>query len=156
MISFEAIIMKKHLSFIKFSRIIFAMPFALIGFFLVVKSVGFEWNTLMLVGLFMIFARSAAMGFNRYIDRNIDKANDWSSLIREIPNGSISVRSALIFVIINSLLFVATTYHKIIKDCYNLCYDEKIFPGFKIILGSKSFFRFFCRSKFLLESTISI
>ena len=130
MISFEPIIMKKYLSFIKFSHTIFAMPFALIGFFLAVKSVGFEWNTLILVGLCMIFARSAAMGFNRYIDRDIDKANDRTSLIREIPNGSISVRSALIFVIINSLLFIATTYH-INSICFLLSPITLI-----IILGS--------------------
>jgi len=58
----------------------------------------------------MIFARSAAMAFNRYIDRNIDKANPRTSEIREIPNGSISANSALLFVIINSFLFISTTY----------------------------------------------
>lgn len=111
--------MKKYLSFIKFSHTIFAMPFALIGFSLGVKSAGFEWVTLMLVGLAMVFARSAAMGFNRYIDRDIDKANKRTSLIREIPNGSITARNALIFVIINSLLFITTTY-LINKICFIL------------------------------------
>ena len=58
----------------------------------------------------MIFARSAAMAFNRYIDRDIDAANLRTVQVREIPNGSIKAKSALIFVIINSLLFVTTTY----------------------------------------------
>jgi len=102
--------MRKYLSLIKFSHSIFAMPFALIGFFLATKSNEYEWITLLYVVLCMIFARSAAMAFNRYIDRDIDAANLRTAQVREIPNGSIKANSALIFVIINSLLFVTTTY----------------------------------------------
>ena len=102
--------MKKYFSLIKFSHTIFAMPFALIGFFLATKSHNFEWITLLYVVLCMIFARSAAMAFNRYIDRNIDKKNQRTSGVREIPNGTITAKNALIFVIINSLLFIGTTY----------------------------------------------
>ena len=86
------------------------MPFALIGFFLAIKTNEFEWITLLYVILCMIFGRSAAMAFNRYIDRDIDAANLRTSQIREIPNGSIKANSALIFVIMNSILFISTTY----------------------------------------------
>ncbi len=58
----------------------------------------------------MVFARSAAMAFNRYIDRAIDKANKRTAAVREIPNGSIKPKAALIFVIINCVLFVVTTF----------------------------------------------
>ena len=58
----------------------------------------------------MIFARSAAMAFNRYIDRDIDKANERTATVREIPNGTIKPKSALLFVIVNCVLFIATTY----------------------------------------------
>ena len=102
--------MKKYLSLIKFSHTIFAMPFAFIGFFLATKSYEFEWITLVYVIFCMVFARSAAMAFNRYIDRDIDTANPRTAEVREIPNGSIKANSALLFVIINSLLFIATTY----------------------------------------------
>ena len=102
--------MRKYLSLIKFSHTIFAMPFALIGFFLATKSNEFEWMTLLYVVFCMIFARSAAMAFNRYIDRDIDAANSRTAEVREIPNGSIKANSALIFVIINSLLFISITY----------------------------------------------
>ncbi len=102
--------MKKYFSLIKFSHTIFAMPFALIGFFLGTKSYNFEWITLLYVVLCMIFARSAAMAFNRYIDRDIDKKNQRTSSVREIPNGTITAKNALIFVIINALLFIGTTY----------------------------------------------
>ena len=102
--------MRKYLSLIKFSHTIFAVPFALIGFFLATKSNEFEWILLLYVVLCMIFARSAAMAFNRYIDRDIDTNNPRTAQVREIPNGSIKANSALIFVIINSLLFISTTY----------------------------------------------
>tara|TARA_B110000971_G_scaffold147869_1_gene151072 strand:+ start:853 stop:1698 length:846 start_codon:yes stop_codon:yes gene_type:complete len=102
--------MRKYLSLVKFSHTIFAMPFALIGFFLAARSNEFEWILLLYVVLCMIFARSAAMAFNRYIDRDIDAANSRTAQVREIPNGSIKANSALIFVIINCLLFIGTTY----------------------------------------------
>ena len=86
------------------------MPFALIGFFLATESYEFEWITLLYVVFCMVFARSAAMAFNRYIDRDIDKANERTAQIREIPNGTITAKNALIFVFINSLFFIGTTY----------------------------------------------
>ena len=102
--------MRKYLSLIKFSHTIFAMPFALIGFFLATESYEFEWITLLYVVLCMIFARSAAMAFNRYIDRDIDTANERTAKIREIPNGTITANNALLFVVVNSLLFIGITY----------------------------------------------
>lgn len=57
----------------------------------------------------MVFARSAAMAFNRYIDRQYDKANPRTA-VREIPAGVISEKSAVFFILLNCLLFVGTTY----------------------------------------------
>jgi 4-hydroxybenzoate polyprenyltransferase len=111
---------KNYLSLIKFSHTIFALPFALIGFVIGVLSNNniFDINLLILVVLCMIFARSAAMAFNRYIDRDIDKINPRSAT-REIPSGVISARNALFFVILNSFLFILTTYF-INKICFYL------------------------------------
>jgi len=102
---------KNYLSLVKFSHTIFALPFAILGFVMGLQSVDtqFDWTTFGLVILCMIFARSAAMAFNRYIDRDIDKKNPRTS-IREIPAGVISPNSALVFVIFNSVAFVITTY----------------------------------------------
>jgi len=103
---------KNYLSLIKFSHTIFAMPFALTGFVTAVYShenFGFQGNTLVKVILCMVFARSAAMAFNRWLDRDIDAKNP-RTIIREIPAGIISANSALIFVVINCILFVATTW----------------------------------------------
>lgn len=99
---------KNYLSLVKFSHTIFALPFALIGFFMAVfqAKYDFEWITFIYVILCMVFARSAAMAFNRYIDRDIDTANPRTAEIREIPNGSIKAKSALIFVVVNALLLV--------------------------------------------------
>lgn len=101
---------RKYLSLVKFSHTVFAMPFALIGFSLAVAAEEhkFSLRLLLLIILCMIFARNAAMGFNRAADYRIDALNPRTSS-REIPSGMISLRSAVIFVIINSVLFVITT-----------------------------------------------
>lgn len=103
--------MRNYLSLIKFAHTIFAMPFALLGFFLAVNTggTGFSFKLLVLVILCMVFARSAAMAFNRYLDRDIDGKNP-RTLVREIPAGVITPKSAFFFVVLNSSLFVATTW----------------------------------------------
>ncbi|MFI3267523.1 MAG: UbiA-like polyprenyltransferase [Rikenellaceae bacterium] len=101
---------KKYLNLVKFSHTIFAMPFALIGlvYGFKVSDNKFSLTLFIAVVLCMIFARNAAMAFNRYIDRDIDSKNVRTA-VREIPAGVISPRKALIFTILNCILFVATT-----------------------------------------------
>ena len=101
--------MKKYFSLVLFAHSIFALPFAMIGFFLGVIDVNsFSWLLLVLVLLCMVFARNSAMAFNRYLDRNIDAKNPRTQM-RDIPNGRVTANEALIFVIINCVLFVITT-----------------------------------------------
>lgn len=102
---------KKYLSLVKFTHTIFALPFALTGFFLgVIHTEGkFEWRLLLLVVLCMVFARNAAMGFNRWADRDIDAENDRTK-VREIPSGAISSRNAILFVVLNVVAFIVTTF----------------------------------------------
>lgn len=124
---------KKYLSLVKFSHTIFALPFAMIGFMLGVKALqgsggpavwehtdpfhkegllsyeNFMLRKFVLVLVCMITARSAAMAFNRYLDRSFDAKNPRTA-IREIPAGIISPNSALRFVVLNCLLFVTATY----------------------------------------------
>ncbi|MBL7807316.1 MAG: UbiA family prenyltransferase [Saprospiraceae bacterium] len=103
--------MKNYLSLVKFSHTIFAMPFAMVGFFVGTTVAGGElsWQKLLLVVLCMVFARSAAMAFNRWLDRDIDAANP-RTIVREIPAGLISAKAALSFVIVNALLFIGCTW----------------------------------------------
>lgn len=102
-----------YLRLVKFSHTIFAMPFAMIGFVYGVKyglaetPATCSWLLLLAqVTGCMVFARNVAMGFNRWADRVIDKANPRTAG-REIPAGIISPRRALAFVAVNALLFVA-------------------------------------------------
>jgi len=97
-----------YLSLVKFSHTVFAMPFALVGYFLgsVEQGFGFSLKTFLLVLACMVFARSAAMAFNRYADMHFDSMNPRTAG-REIPSGRIPQRHALVFVIASSLLFIA-------------------------------------------------
>lgn len=103
--------MKEYLSLVKFSHTIFALPFAIVGFFLAYLEQGstFDARIFFLILLCMVFARNAAMGFNRFLDRRIDALNPRTAS-REIPAGVISSHSALIFVVANSLLFILATW----------------------------------------------
>jgi 4-hydroxybenzoate polyprenyltransferase len=171
---------RSYLSLIKFSHTIFAMPFAMIGFFLgvfngmeVIYGTG-QWNLnktigwggdhpnkpwlniddysdfyegivlLILVILCMVFARSAAMAFNRYLDRTFDAKNPRTA-IREIPAGIIKANSVLLFTIVNCLLFIACTFF-INKLCFYLSpvalavvlgysYTKRFTPLCHLVLG---------------------
>jgi 4-hydroxybenzoate polyprenyltransferase len=153
---------KNYLSLVKFSHTIFAMPFALIGFFLGVFEYTsvvpgwhtaifpplFDWNFLLiklfLVIFCMISARSAAMAFNRYLDRNFDAKNPRTA-IREIPSGIISANNALVFTVTSSFLFIVTCYF-INRICFFLSpaallvvlgysYTKRFTPLCHLILG---------------------
>lgn len=131
--------LKKYLSLVKFSHTIFAMPFALVGFFLgllrfdYAYSVVPGWHTVVyppltphfalsgytngnviiklfiLVLLCMVFARSAAMAFNRWLDARYDAMNPRTA-VREIPAGVIKPNNALVFTVVNCLLFITCSF----------------------------------------------
>ena len=96
-----------YFSLVKINHTLFSLPFALIGFFLAVNEKGDHVNfrLLLLVLLCVLFARNAAMGFNRYVDREFDKKNPRTTL-REVPQEIIKPQSALIFVLLNTVLFI--------------------------------------------------
>lgn len=111
---------RNYLSLIKFSHTLFALPFAMIGFFLGIFGTRLihEGNAPGLTVLFMRFllvlicmvtARSAAMAFNRYLDRHFDARNPRTA-IREIPRGIIAPNNALRFVIICCVLFMISCW----------------------------------------------
>ena len=122
---------KNYLSLIKFSHTIFAMPFALIGFCLGIVQIKIQgyWEGMspfivdnhleateffllkkfLLVIICMISARSAAMAFNRYLDRHYDAKNPRTA-IREIPKGIITGSNALSFTILSSAIFILSSF----------------------------------------------
>ena len=103
--------MRSYLSLVKFAHTIFALPFALVGFFLGWVKYPHENFGILLIQVIacMVFARSAAMAFNRYVDRDIDQKNPRTQN-REIPSGVITPSSVLLFVILNALAFIVITY----------------------------------------------
>ena len=162
---------KNYLSLVKFSHTIFAMPFAVIGFFLSTRYgisikemfespftyylegkainelnplLKFHLKIFLMVILCMVFARSAAMAFNRWADNKYDRENIRTK-IREIPSGVISAKNALTFVIINCILFIVAAFF-INRICFYLSpvallvvlgysYTKRFTPLCHLILG---------------------
>lgn len=91
------------LSTIKFSHSVFALPFALCGAWLAAEGVP-AWDKIAFIVAACVSARSAAMGFNRLVDRRFDAANP-RTRNRELPAGKISVAGLTIFVVLAAALF---------------------------------------------------
>ena len=121
-----------YLGLIAFSHTVFAMPFALVGFSLGVReqlaisglsfragsfSDALLWRLILVVAC-MVFARSAAMAFNRFLDHGYDAKNPRTAG-REIPSGLISPGGALMFTVVNALLFVGCAFF-INRICFYL------------------------------------
>jgi 4-hydroxybenzoate polyprenyltransferase len=96
------------LEMIKFEHSVFALPFALLGALLAARGWPSGRQTFWIV-VAMVGARSAAMAFNRLIDRRIDAANPRTSA-RALPAGRLSVRFVVLFALISSALLVAAAY----------------------------------------------
>jgi len=94
---------------IRFSHTIFALPFALMSALLAWQSERrFQWIDLVGIIVCMVFARSAAMAFNRFVDRRIDALNPRTSK-RHLPSGKLSTFAVWSFTFIASLGFIAAT-----------------------------------------------
>ncbi|MEZ6126810.1 MAG: UbiA-like polyprenyltransferase [Planctomycetaceae bacterium] len=101
---------RRFLELIRFSHTVFALPFALLSAVLAwaEPDTVFRWRDLIGILLCMVFARSAAMAFNRLVDRDVDAQNPRTA-VRHLPAGLLSVRSVLVFTVVSGLLFVAST-----------------------------------------------
>jgi 4-hydroxybenzoate polyprenyltransferase len=103
------------LEMIRFSHTLFALPFALLAALMAwsanarsVPPVPFSWRELLGIVLCMVFARSAAMAFNRLADRRIDAANPRTQS-RHLPTGVLSFGSVAFFTSACSIGFIAST-----------------------------------------------
>jgi 4-hydroxybenzoate polyprenyltransferase len=98
----------RYLSLIKFEHTVFALPFAIMS--LLVASGGRpSLRVLLWVLVAMVGARSAAMAFNRLLDRNIDAANPRTAG-RHLPQGSVSVFGATVFVVLSAAVLVLAAW----------------------------------------------
>jgi 4-hydroxybenzoate polyprenyltransferase len=94
-----------YLSFVRFSHSVFALPFALTGALLAWRTEPFSWSQVAWIIVSMVSARSAAMGFNRLADANMDALNPRTAR-RELPRGLLSKPEATAFVLVASAVFV--------------------------------------------------
>lgn len=100
---------RRYSRFVRFAHSIFALPFALAGLALATLETPLRWPVLFWVGVAMVCARSAAMGFNRIVDRYYDARNPRTA-DRELPRGEISLLSASVFVAASAALFFASAW----------------------------------------------
>jgi 4-hydroxybenzoate polyprenyltransferase len=100
--------LKTTLRMIKFEHTLFALPFAFLGAVLAAEGLP-SWRQILWITVAMFGARSAAMTFNRIIDRKYDAANPRTSS-REIPSGKLSVSFAWAFLIVSIVLFEIAAY----------------------------------------------
>ena len=142
---------KNYLSLVKFSHTIFAMPFAIIGFVLGARQMEFavDWSLGWKVVLCMIFARTAAMAFNRWADRKYDALNPRTA-VREIPSGTIPANFALTFTLLNCIAFTLTCYF-INTACFYLS-----FVALAVVLGYSYSKRFTALCHFVLGLGLSL
>jgi 4-hydroxybenzoate polyprenyltransferase len=95
----------RFLSFIRFSHTIFALPFALGSMFVAAHGLP-SFRIFALVVLAMVFARTAAMTFNRLTDWEIDKRNPRTAGRHKLVSKRLAIGACLLA----ALLFVATTW----------------------------------------------
>lgn len=93
---------------IKFEHTLFALPFAFLGAIMAAEGMP-SWRQIVWITVAMVGARSAAMTFNRIVDRDIDAQNPRTSE-RELPSGKLSVRFAGMFLIVSIAVFLLASY----------------------------------------------
>ena len=101
---------RHFLELVRFSHTVFALPFAMLSAVIAWSEPGseFRWRDLIGILVCMVTARSAAMAFNRLVDRDIDADNPRTAK-RHLPAGVLSVSAVVAFTILMSLAFVAAT-----------------------------------------------
>src|SRR6476469_9565667 len=92
------------LEMIKIEHTLFALPFAFLGMLLAAEGWP-SWRTVLWIAVAMVGARSAAMGFNRLVDRKIDAANPRTAM-RALPAGLVSPAAVVLFTLASSALLV--------------------------------------------------
>ena len=108
--------LRTFLELIRFSHTIFALPFALTSAALAWRLTGrFDWLEFVGILACLVFARSAAMGFNRLADRHIDALNPRTAG-RHLPAGLVSVPAVVAFTLFSAVGFVGSTTLFLLHD----------------------------------------
>lgn len=136
---------------IKFSHSIFALPFAFVSGLIAYRTqqITITWADAGLLIVCMVSARSAAMGFNRIVDRDIDAANP-RTRNREIPSGAISLREAWAFTGLACTSFIVASF-----AVNTLCGMLSV-PVLALLLGYSLAKRFTSAAHFVLGLCLGI
>jgi 4-hydroxybenzoate polyprenyltransferase len=100
--------LKTTLEMIKFEHTLFALPFAFLGAILAANGLP-TWSQIFWITVAMVGARSAAMTFNRIVDRDIDAKNPRTAN-RELPSGKLSIGFAWVFLYASVAVFLLASY----------------------------------------------
>jgi 4-hydroxybenzoate polyprenyltransferase len=100
---------RNYAKLVRFSHTVFALPFALASVALAWPSHPVTLRSFFWILIAMVGARSAAMAFNRLVDRKFDTLNPRTQQW-ELPRGSVKVREAVILTLISSVVFVYAAY----------------------------------------------
>lgn len=130
---------------IKFSHSVFALPFAFTSGLIAYQRehITLTWIDLLLLVICMVSARSAAMGFNRIADRDIDAVNPRTKG-REIPAGKVSLAEARAFTVLACIIFIVASF-----GVNSLC-GIISFPLLALLLGYSLAKRYTAASHFIL------
>ena len=107
--------LRRFASLVRLSHTVFGLPFALAAAGIADRAAtmagaeGMTWPKLGWVVLAFTAARTAAMGFNRIVDRHIDAQNPRTAS-RELPSGAISVGAAWTLTLLSALGFVGAAW----------------------------------------------
>lgn len=135
-------------SLVKFGHSIFALPFALSSAWLAAGGVP-EVRVLALVVFCAVSARTAAMAFNRWLDRRIDAANPRTAA-RELPRGVLSAGAVLALTLLSALAFCAGAW------ALNPLCAALAPPVLVVLLGYSACKRFSAAAHFVLGLALAL
>jgi 4-hydroxybenzoate polyprenyltransferase len=136
------------LSLVRFSHSVFALPFALQGAWLAADGRP-AWRTLAWIVVCAVSARTAAMAFNRLVDRGHDARNP-RTRGRELPAGRVTPRAAAALVAFSSAVFVAGAF------ALNPLAGGLSFPVLALLLGYSYVKRFSALAHAVLGLALAI
>jgi 4-hydroxybenzoate polyprenyltransferase len=119
---------------VMFKHSIFSLPFIFIAM-VVAASGWFGWYLLFMGTLAALSARNFAMGFNRYLDRDIDALNP-RTINRPSVDGRVSATQMVVFTFLNGIIFILVAYF--VND---LAFYMSV--PILLIIGSYSYFKRF-------------
>lgn len=143
------------LELIRFSHTIFALPFALIAALLAWQDEWFRIEDLLGILLCMVFARSAAMAFNRLVDANIDAKNPRTAG-RHLPAGLLRRGPVIVFTGLCCAGFIASTLLFIVREPPNTWPLYLSVPVLLFVLGYSLAKRFTSLAHFWLGAALML